>query len=78
MRGKTMEIKKCNLKTKCDIGGCKNMAIFSICNNQETKPVLNICEKCSKDIYNTLGKINTPKSIPAPFKNQKKVKLEAK
>ncbi len=73
-----MEIKNCNLKTKCDIGGCKNLAVFSIYNEQETKPILNICEKCSKEIYSALGKVNTPKSIPAPFKNQKKVKLEAK
>lgn len=73
-----MEIKSCSYKTKCDLGGCKNLAEYSIFNKNETKSSLNICQDCSKELFSVLGKINVPKSIPAPFKNQKKIKMEAK
>ena len=66
-----MEIKSCNYKTKCDMGGCKNLADFSVVRHE--KSILNICKNCKDELYDVLGKITTPKSIPAPFKKQKKI-----
>lgn len=72
-----MEIKNCIYKTKCDLGGCKNLATYSVM-SAEGKSVLNLCDSCSNQLYGTLGKVKTPKSIPAPFKKQKKIELEVK
>ena len=72
-----MEIKSCNLKTKCDIGGCKNLAEYSVVST-ENKSVLNLCSNCVKQLYTALAKVNTPKSIPAPFKKQKKINMGEK
>lgn len=72
-----MEIKKCTIKTKCDISGCKQLADFCICSS-EGKSILNLCSQCCTNLYKLLGSINKPKSIPAPFKKQKKIQLEAK
>ena len=70
-----MKVKSCSYKTKCEINGCKNFADFSIYFQQETKVGINICKDCSNKLYSCLGEVNIPKSIPAPFKNQKKVKV---
>ena len=66
-----MDISKCKLKTKCDIGGCKNLAVHSF--EKNGKQILNLCSECEKEILNTLSTLFTPKSIPAPFKKLKKV-----
>ncbi len=72
-----MQIKECKFKTKCDIGGCKNLSKYSV-ENDDGKTVLNICEKCSVEIFNALASNKIPKGIDAPFKNPKKIKMEAK
>lgn len=70
-----MKVKDCSYKTKCEINGCKNLADFSIHLKQDAKAGINICKDCSNKLYSCLGEIVIPKSIPAPFKNQKKVKV---
>lgn len=69
-----MEIKMCDFKTKCDIGGCKNIATFDFTKQEDKKFGIKICDICAKDLYDCLNKIHTPKSVPAPFKNQKKIR----
>ena len=66
-----MEIKECVYKTKCDIGGCKNLSSYSVLKHQ--KSILNICKDCAKDLDEILRSISVPKSIPAPYKKQKKI-----
>ena len=66
-----MNITKCNFKTKCDIGGCKNLAVHSFEKNGKT--ILTICDDCAKEIYSSLLSLCKPKSIPAPFKKLRKV-----
>lgn len=73
-----MEIKNCNQKTKCEINGCKNLANFTIHRAMDSKVGINICENCAHKMYSCLGRINIPKSIPAPFKNQKRIRMESK
>ena len=68
-----MQINGCKIKTKCDIQGCKNLADLIIENDGEKKPILNVCSKCANDIYTLLAKNMTPKNIPAPFKNPKRL-----
>lgn len=70
-----MKVKNCLFKTKCEINGCKNFADFSIYLKPDAKAGINICRECSTQLYSCLGEVNIPKSIPAPFKNQKKVKV---
>ncbi len=69
-----MEIKKCLVKTKCDILGCKNLADYCILNNG--KNTLNLCKNCTNEIYDTLGKILIPKPVIPPFKKQKKIEVK--
>ena len=66
-----MEIKECKIKTKCEIFGCKNLAEFTLANRE--KPCLYVCKNCAMELDKCLKSIVTPKSIPAPFKNQKKL-----
>lgn len=66
-----MEIKESIYKTKCDIGGCKNLSHYYIVRQQ--KNILNICKDCAKELDDLLRSISVPKSIPAPYKKQRRV-----
>ena len=70
-----MEINVCNLKTKCEINGCKNLAEYSVFKQNDKKAGINICKTCATNLYDCLSKICIPKSIPAPFKNQKRIRV---
>lgn len=32
-----MQVKQCNIKTKCEINGCKNLATITICKENDAK-----------------------------------------
>ena len=66
-----MEIKECVYKTKCDMGGCKQLAEFSVVRQQ--KSILNICRQCANELCEVTREVCVPKSIPAPYKKQKKI-----
>ena len=66
-----MEINNCSYKTKCDMGGCKNLANHNIIRND--KIILSICDECMKELGEIFRKVLVPKCIPAPYKNQKKI-----
>ncbi len=66
-----MEIKECIYKTKCDLGGCKNLADYTIIRQQ--KSILSICKDCIKEFSEVSRTVFVPKSIPAPYKKQKKI-----
>ena len=68
-----MRIYKTQFKTKCDFLGCKNLADNTICDNDDLNKKLNLCEKCLQEIYSSVAKTITPKSIDAPFKKPKKL-----
>lgn len=68
-----MQINNCQIKTKCDVFGCKNMAQYSLNNKNEKKSCLNICESCANSLYNAIGTIVVPQSIPSPYKTQRKI-----
>ena len=65
-----MEIKECVYKTKCDMGGCKNLSHYSVLRQQ--KIILNICKDCAKEVDDILRSVIVPKSIPAPYKKQRR------
>lgn len=69
-----MEISKCQIKTKCDIPGCKELAVYRIQNLTDKKLLLNVCANCANKLYSVLGKTVVPKNIPAPYKNNKKIR----
>lgn len=58
-----MEIKKINSKIKCDLLGCKNLATYTVVNEDGTKYNFNLCEQCLKNLHKQFSKILTPKSI---------------
>ena len=43
-----MQVKQCNIKTKCEINGCKNLATITLCKENDAKFGLKICEDCAK------------------------------
>lgn len=67
-----MQVKQCNIKTKCEINGCKNLATITICKENDAKFGLKICENCAKSLNETLSKLYVPKCIPSPFIHNKK------
>lgn len=69
-----MKIVKIMYKTKCDIPGCKNLASNSICDEVDSNKKLSLCDECFNSLYQAISKVVTPKSIDAPFKNQKKLR----
>ncbi|MBR2468291.1 MAG: hypothetical protein IKB42_04550 [Clostridia bacterium] len=58
-----MEIKKNDLKIKCDIMGCKNLVNYSVSTSDNPRNNLNICESCLKELHKQFSKVVTPKSI---------------
>ena len=67
-----MEIRKQQLKLKCDMPGCKNLCGFIV----ENKSIFGnskvcFCESCVKNIYEYYAKIVTPKS-PVNMLNKKR------
>ncbi len=69
-----MEIKKCLVKTKCDIMGCKKLAEYCVLNDK--KIALNLCKNCIDNLHDTLGKVVIPKPVTPPFKKQKKIEVK--
>ena len=69
-----MKIVKITYKTKCDFPGCRNISSCMVTDERDLGKKLNLCEQCVQDIYACIAKTVTPKSIDAPFKNQKKLK----
>ncbi len=67
-----MQIKNCNIKTKCEINGCKNLADYVLCGENDTKFGIKICDSCAKEIKDTLSKHFVPKCIPSPYIHNKK------
>lgn len=67
-----MEIKKQQLKLKCDIPGCRNLSEFIIQNkNIFGSSKICFCDNCFKEIYEFYAKIITPKS-PVNMLNKKR------
>ena len=72
-----MELKKQTRTLRCDVGGCKNYADYSLCHERgNARNQLNICESCMKEAYALMGSVLTPESIPSKFSKPKKVKAE--
>lgn len=69
-----MEIVKMHNKLKCDFPGCRHLSEVSICDEVDINKRLNLCEDCLTKIYESIAKTITPKSVNAPFKNQKKLR----
>ena len=46
-----MEIKKTNVKIKCDMAGCKNIADYCIENSENSRYNFNVCTTCLKELH---------------------------
>ncbi len=58
-----MEIKKLNSDVKCDMGMCRNKATYSIGNSLSLlKHRINLCEDCTKELYEQFSRLFVPKS----------------
>lgn len=68
-----MEIKKSNYKTKCDVGGCKNLCDYDILRENGSKKVFSLCTSCVNELYKSLGKIVIPDAIPSAFVSHKRI-----
>ena len=65
-----MELVKLNVKARCDMGLCKNLAEYSISPAREKAHLpwrkeaggTYICGQCLRDLYAVIGKVLVPKS----------------
>ena len=62
-----MEIKKTNVKIKCDMAGCKNIADYCIENSENSRYNFNVCTTCLKELDKQFSKVLTPKSIKSVY-----------
>ncbi len=69
-----MEINECSHLTKCDFYGCNNLAKYSFSTKGIIRRDLCFCEECLKGMYNAISKLQTPKGIESPFKQNKKLR----
>lgn len=67
-----MQVKNCNIKTKCEINGCKNLAELNLFNENDSKFGIKICKNCAEEIKDALCKLFVPKCIPSPFIHNKR------
>lgn len=66
-----MNIEKCNVKIRCDMPNCRNMAKFKIKKDGFLKNAgLFVCEQCVMDLYKLLSNHIVPKS-PSNVLNKK-------
>jgi len=71
-----MKISLNPMKNKCDIGGCPNIAEYTISENEQNKKhAICFCSECLKKLYSCLGKLYTPKSPRNKFNNTSKSEL---
>lgn len=64
------------MKNKCDIGGCANLAEYTVSDNElNKKHAICFCSSCLKELYFCLGKMYTPKSVKNKFNNSTKNEL---
>lgn len=55
-------------RVKCDMAGCQNLSEYSISNGeQNSKNDIHFCPVCLSELYNSLSKLYTPKSIRNKF-----------
>lgn len=57
-----MKIFKCNVKLRCDIGSCRNRAVYVIDDGYSKKHTV-LCEACLKEIADNAAKLFTPKGV---------------
>ena len=65
-----MELVKLNVKVRCDMGLCKNLAAYSIAPSRPKASLpwrreaggTYICEECLTALYAAIGKVLVPKS----------------
>lgn len=62
-----MQITKANVKIKCDMAGCRNLADYCVVNSDNSRYNFNICEQCLKDLHKEFSKVLTPKSIKSIY-----------
>lgn len=66
-----MKVRKLEVKTKCEMPMCKNLASFQfVADGGDSRNSLNLCEDCVREIYGQIGKLITPKS-PKNILNKK-------
>lgn len=69
-----MNIEKCRVKQKCDFIGCNNIADYSLNLEGSVKRDLSFCDRCLKEMYEAIGKVQIPKGVSSPFKLNKRLK----
>lgn len=68
-----MELVKLEKRLKCDIGGCKNYATYSVRHERGNfSNHLNLCEDCLKEMYSLFAKTVVPEALPAVFSGKRK------
>lgn len=66
-----MELGKCKEKTRCEMGGCKQKADYTIrLSRAGIRSTINVCSECLKELYRLLGGELVPKSIETIRKNK--------
>lgn len=59
-----MELIKQNVKIRCEMGACKNMATHTIkLNRVGIRSRIHICDACLSELYGLIGAAQVPKSI---------------
>lgn len=71
-----MQIEKCKHPTKCDFVGCSNLADYQLSTKGLLKRELAFCEKCLREMYVEIAKLQVPKAVEAPFKIKKRLRKE--
>jgi len=67
-----MKLEQINYKVKCDIPGCKNISSYALTNKHfYISSNLNICKDCLCELYESIGKLLTPKSPKNVLNNKK-------
>lgn len=58
-----MELERLKTSVRCDIGICKNKAVYTF-GGRGILPMrrINMCQECAKELYELLGKEFVPKS----------------
>lgn len=59
-----MELVKAQVKIRCEMGACKNIAAYTVkLNRVGIRSQLHICENCLCELYSAIGKTVVPKCI---------------
>ncbi|MBQ2715129.1 MAG: hypothetical protein IJF76_05835 [Clostridia bacterium] len=67
-----MKIEKIEKRLKCDVGGCKNLANYTVRHERgNLRNQLNICEECMKKMYALFASQIVPEGVHSKFSKKK-------